>query len=355
MARVVDHLSVGELGARYEACEDVTSSRHFQTIYLLAKGHSTREVAEITSFGQRWIEQLVERYNAFGPALWAIGVATTAASRRFSSRICWTAWRASGRSAARRRGLDERQGRALDGRRTGPGEGSRLSAAGRRCRRSAGRSRSRGRATRRRRRRKNRRRSKKTRRRGRRGSGAPSRHAGRGLRDRRAPDRAEAGDATGLGAGRRAADRAWPSPLRMALCDGLRIPGHRRMLLVRLQRRIEAVLRGAAARLRRGKPAPAKTASSFSCSTTPAGTPRQASTSPRGFASPSCRAYTPELQPAECLWDLVDEPIVNKYIADVETLEAIISARCAELANDRQDPEGPNRLPLVAAYRQSRS
>lgn len=68
MARVMEHLSVAELEARYEACEDVTSSRHFQTIYLLAKGHSTREVAEITSFGQRWIEQLVERYNAFGPA-----------------------------------------------------------------------------------------------------------------------------------------------------------------------------------------------------------------------------------------------------------------------------------------------
>lgn len=67
MARVAEHLSVAELEARYEACQDVTSSRHFQTIFLLAKGHSTREVAEITSFGQRWIEQLLERYNAFGP------------------------------------------------------------------------------------------------------------------------------------------------------------------------------------------------------------------------------------------------------------------------------------------------
>ena len=67
MAWVVDHLSVAELESRYEACEDVTSSRHFQTIFLLAKGYSTREVAEITSFGQRWIEQLLERYNAFGP------------------------------------------------------------------------------------------------------------------------------------------------------------------------------------------------------------------------------------------------------------------------------------------------
>lgn len=68
MALVVDHLSVAELEQRYEACGEVTSSRHFQTIFLLAKGHSTREVAEITSFGQRWVEQLLERYNAFGPA-----------------------------------------------------------------------------------------------------------------------------------------------------------------------------------------------------------------------------------------------------------------------------------------------
>jgi transposase len=68
MAGLVDHLSVAELEARYEASEDVTSSRHFQAIFLLAKGHSTREVAEITSFGLRWIEHLMERYNAFGPA-----------------------------------------------------------------------------------------------------------------------------------------------------------------------------------------------------------------------------------------------------------------------------------------------
>ena len=67
MARVVEHLSVAELEARYEACEDVTSSRRFQTLFLLAKGHSTREVAAITSFGRRWIEQLLERYNAYGP------------------------------------------------------------------------------------------------------------------------------------------------------------------------------------------------------------------------------------------------------------------------------------------------
>ena len=42
-------------------------ARHFQTIWLLAKGHGVGEVAEMTSFGQRWIEQLVARYNAEGP------------------------------------------------------------------------------------------------------------------------------------------------------------------------------------------------------------------------------------------------------------------------------------------------
>jgi transposase len=68
MAYIAGHLSVAALEERYEASEDVTSSRHFQTIWLLAKGHSTGEVAAMTSFGRRWIEQLVERYNALGPS-----------------------------------------------------------------------------------------------------------------------------------------------------------------------------------------------------------------------------------------------------------------------------------------------
>jgi hypothetical protein len=32
---------------------------------------------------------------------------------------------------------------------------------------------------------------------------------------------------------------------------------------------------------------------------------------------------------------VVDEPIVNKYILDLETLDAIISRRCVSLAEDR--------------------
>jgi transposase len=68
VAHVADHLSVEALEPRYEASEDVMSSRHFQTIWLLAKGHTVSEVSSLTSFGRRWIEQLLERYNAFGPS-----------------------------------------------------------------------------------------------------------------------------------------------------------------------------------------------------------------------------------------------------------------------------------------------
>jgi len=47
-------------------------------------------------------------------------------------------------------------------------------------------------------------------------------------------------------------------------------------------------------------------------------------------------AYTPEAQPAETLWTLVDEPIVNKHIPTLEALEEIVSSRCAALASDHE-------------------
>jgi hypothetical protein len=46
--------------------------------------------------------------------------------------------------------------------------------------------------------------------------------------------------------------------------------------------------------------------------------------------------YTPELQPAECLWELVDEPIVNKHFDTLEELQSIIEARCVGLAENHE-------------------
>ncbi len=68
MTAIAAHLSVEALRDRYVLSSSAREARHFQTIWLLAKGHSIGEVVEMTSFGQRWIEQLVARYNAKGPA-----------------------------------------------------------------------------------------------------------------------------------------------------------------------------------------------------------------------------------------------------------------------------------------------
>jgi transposase len=67
MTKIAGHLSVDALRDRYVLSADTLEARHFQTIWLLAKGHSVGEVAELTSFGRRWIEQLVVRYNVEGP------------------------------------------------------------------------------------------------------------------------------------------------------------------------------------------------------------------------------------------------------------------------------------------------
>jgi transposase len=67
MATIAAHLSVDALRERYVSSSNAREARHFHTIWLLAKGHTLGEVAEMTSFGQRWIEQLAARYNAEGP------------------------------------------------------------------------------------------------------------------------------------------------------------------------------------------------------------------------------------------------------------------------------------------------
>src|SRR5918997_5763436 len=67
MARIVDHLPVEELEARYRASHDATEARHLQAIWLLAQGRTVLEVAQVLAFVPRWVEQLAARYNASGP------------------------------------------------------------------------------------------------------------------------------------------------------------------------------------------------------------------------------------------------------------------------------------------------
>ncbi|MDP7539798.1 MAG: IS630 family transposase, partial [Alphaproteobacteria bacterium] len=41
--------------------------------------------------------------------------------------------------------------------------------------------------------------------------------------------------------------------------------------------------------------------------------------------------YSPQLQPAECLWSVLDEPIANKYFETIEELDAVVAERCLTL------------------------
>ncbi len=67
MARIVGHLSVDQLEARYRAARDATEARHTQAIFLLAQGRTVLDVASVLAFAPRWVEQLAARYNAHGP------------------------------------------------------------------------------------------------------------------------------------------------------------------------------------------------------------------------------------------------------------------------------------------------
>src|SRR2546430_3596808 len=67
MATVCEHLSVEGLEERYVECQDATASRHSQPFWLLARGNTVPQVSAPTAFGERWIEQLLARYNPEGP------------------------------------------------------------------------------------------------------------------------------------------------------------------------------------------------------------------------------------------------------------------------------------------------
>jgi transposase len=67
MAKIADHLSIEELEERFRASKDAVEARHVQAIWLLAKGRTCAEVADLLAFVPRWVELLAARYNAAGP------------------------------------------------------------------------------------------------------------------------------------------------------------------------------------------------------------------------------------------------------------------------------------------------
>ena len=47
-------------------------------------------------------------------------------------------------------------------------------------------------------------------------------------------------------------------------------------------------------------------------------------------------ACSPELQPAERLWELCDEPLANKVFDDLQDLEAALAERCVKLTDETE-------------------
>lgn len=52
---------------------------------------------------------------------------------------------------------------------------------------------------------------------------------------------------------------------------------------------------------------------------------------PTGLIGEFLPPYSPELQPAERLWSLVDEPLVNQHFESLEQLEDVLATRCCVL------------------------
>jgi len=47
-------------------------------------------------------------------------------------------------------------------------------------------------------------------------------------------------------------------------------------------------------------------------------------------------AHSPELQPAEHLWEFVDEPLVNRYFETIEHLDQAVGERCVALMQQQE-------------------
>src|SRR5215213_1827843 len=65
--KLESHLSSEELEYRYRKAHDPVLRSHYQIIWLISEGKTTRQVMEHTGYSRGWIQRLARRYNAVGP------------------------------------------------------------------------------------------------------------------------------------------------------------------------------------------------------------------------------------------------------------------------------------------------
>ena len=63
------HLTPEELNQRFRTTRDRSERSHFQALWLISQGKTQAETAQLVGFSERWVQEIVKRYNADGPTV----------------------------------------------------------------------------------------------------------------------------------------------------------------------------------------------------------------------------------------------------------------------------------------------
>ena len=66
--QITQHLSVDDLKQRHREAHDPVERSHWQIILLHTQGHPVKTIAEVTTYSTIWIYEILHRYDAQGPA-----------------------------------------------------------------------------------------------------------------------------------------------------------------------------------------------------------------------------------------------------------------------------------------------
>jgi transposase len=64
---LVGHLTVAEMEERFRNETEGMKKSHYHVIWLKAKGKTSAEIAEATTYKTDWVRRVIRRYNAEGP------------------------------------------------------------------------------------------------------------------------------------------------------------------------------------------------------------------------------------------------------------------------------------------------
>jgi hypothetical protein len=76
------HLSSEELENRYREAKDPVLRSHYQILWLISEGKTTREVMEVTGYSRGWIQELAAVTTLMDRRLWEMAVTETRALKR---------------------------------------------------------------------------------------------------------------------------------------------------------------------------------------------------------------------------------------------------------------------------------